>query len=323
MDIRFVSPQDLIKAEFFSWHYDISIPFLSRSVRERGVLVPVRIIDAETPLVIDGQRRLLAAQEAGLTEIPATFFRESNRIDAFLSALHLNIPSGRLSMMEKLRIIHHAARFLPMPDIGEVENLLEIGRFPSLSSLTQKLIKLPVWVQEYFHRTDIQLRRLERLVSYPFHAYEPWFMMAEELNFKAAELIVLLEQVQDICLRDGIEPAELFLSLSLNSIRKGPMTPQQKVQEIKNRVNEKRFPVLISIRRIVQQNTREIEKRFSGNLHIEWDNPLERPGVSLNLRLRNQDMVKQLINIFQEEDVRSGLNSLLDKMNHLPEEEDK
>src|SRR5262245_42554431 len=60
------------------------------SVRERGVLQPIRVLEIRTMAeyeIIAGERRWRAAKEAGLTEIPVIIVREQPTEQALIDSL--------------------------------------------------------------------------------------------------------------------------------------------------------------------------------------------------------------------------------------------
>src|SRR5205085_1366941 len=63
---------------------------LALSIRERGVLQPIRVREIHTNSeyeIIAGERRWRAAKAAGLTEMPVVIVRDQTRDQAYIDAL--------------------------------------------------------------------------------------------------------------------------------------------------------------------------------------------------------------------------------------------
>ena len=77
---------------------------LVNSVRERGVLQPIRVREIktnETYEIIAGERRWRAAKEVGLTELPAIIIREQTPDQAFIDALIENVVREDLNPIDR------------------------------------------------------------------------------------------------------------------------------------------------------------------------------------------------------------------------------
>jgi len=116
------------------------------SIREIGVLQPIVVRthpDGDGFELIMGERRLRAAKEAGLTEIPA-IIRETDDIDLLRDALVENLHRSQLNPLEE------AAAYRQLLDDFDIthEQLAErISRSRPQISNTLRLLKLPPPVQ--------------------------------------------------------------------------------------------------------------------------------------------------------------------------------
>lgn len=305
----------------FSYHIETELPMLANSVKKIGVLEPVTVTEREgKPLPVHGHRRIWAARQAGLREIPAFLIPEKNLETAFLEGLHLNLTSGEISPVEKLLAYRIARQHFSENTACETEELLEISHLPGKDSLVRKLTALPGPLVRYLHHIGIHYRMLEKILRYPFPEYRQWMEWAAETRLKSAELATLLEQVRDICLRDDCTPSDVWEDLAITEIQTSRRTPQQKIQEIKRLINEKRFPLLTRIRQNLQEMSRRMERPWSGFLQISWDSSLERPGVVLSFRIPDRDTLKRVAEALRNKDFHQQVGDLLDAMERLPED---
>ncbi len=313
-----IQPIDSINlTKKYFYHFENNLPELEQSIKNYGIINPV-IVAGDS--IIDGHRRTGAAKEAGIKEIPVYQETTDNLPNAFLSGLHLNAFNRKLSLVEKLKAFSIASDSFQQQDINKVKKLLEFKHFPQIDKITQKVLNLPYWLQFYFHRIHVKMKLLEILLQYPVKDYETWFKFGDEFNLKAPEISKLLEQVMDICMRDDIQPGELWKSLGIQKILASGMTAQQNVHRVKEIVHAKRNPILVHIQNNLTDQTRKITKKFSGNLQIQWDATLERPDILLQWRIKNTESLKQNLVIFKQDEFESDIISILKTMNRLPEE---
>jgi len=121
---------------------------LAASIRERGVLQPILVRPSGGSFqIVAGERRFLAAQEAGLETIPAIVRQFTDR-EALLIALIENVQRENLNPMDEARAYYKLAMEygLPHEEIGQrvgkdrstVSNIL---RFNNLSVEIQGLLE--------------------------------------------------------------------------------------------------------------------------------------------------------------------------------------
>ena len=110
-DLRSVPLGEIRVAEGFNPREEfdaISHRQLVASVRERGVLVPLRVREAgvgEGYELIAGERRLRAATEAGLTDVPVIIAHhaDGDRAGALIEAVAENVARKDLGVIEQAR----------------------------------------------------------------------------------------------------------------------------------------------------------------------------------------------------------------------------
>ncbi|MFZ0389775.1 MAG: ParB N-terminal domain-containing protein [Calditrichia bacterium] len=296
-------------------------PELITSVSRAGILQPLFVLEGEPVCIMDGMRRLQAAAEnPEIKEAPVVFFPAEERFSAFVQALHLNISSGLLSAVEKLRAVHTAHHQFGTAEVRQVAEILELQHFPHLDDLRKQVSEWPLWLQEYGHRIRLSLRVLEKLRQYPFSKYKQWLVLADRFNFKGAELLRMLEQLRDIQLREGPAPAEVWLNSGIDELLKSPLTAQQQVRQIKSMLEKFRLPILNRIEHLLQQQARVIQHHADSGIQLQWDKTLETPGILLQVQLPDTDAVNKFVQDMQVPELRIQLKKFIEQMNHLPEE---
>lgn len=119
---------------------------LAASIREQGLVQPilVRRIDGGYQ-IIAGERRLRAAQEAGLTEVPA-IVREATDGQALELALVENIQREDLAPLERARAYEVLIEKFGLSQSGVAER---VGKDRSTIANTLRLLGLPEEVRRY------------------------------------------------------------------------------------------------------------------------------------------------------------------------------
>lgn len=142
--------------------HDGSLEEFVASIRERGVLSPV-LVRAADPLrmswyVVAGHRRVMAARQAGLTEIPALCLEYQPRgaaadLDNLALALIENLQRRELNHME----LAHAYAKMSASGVSQLEIARLVGKGQAHVCLTLQLLDLPTHVQEAIRAGELSM----------------------------------------------------------------------------------------------------------------------------------------------------------------------
>jgi len=135
---------------------------LASSIRERGVLQPVLVRPSGGAFqIVAGERRYLAAREAGLETIPAIVRQFTDR-EALLIALIENVQRENLNPMDEARAYYRLAMEygLPHDEIGQ-----RVGRDRSTVSNILRFNNLPVEIQGLLETGSITPGHARALLS--------------------------------------------------------------------------------------------------------------------------------------------------------------
>ncbi len=150
---------------------------LEESIRSYGVLQPilVRRLPHEGYELIAGERRLRAARQAGIKEIPA-ILREFNDVQISEIALIENIQRENLNVLEEARAYERLMR-----DFRHTQETLagKLGRSRSHIANTLRLLKLAPKVQEYVAEGRLSMGQARPLLA----------LEDQEVQWRAAEKI--------------------------------------------------------------------------------------------------------------------------------------
>jgi ParB/RepB/Spo0J family partition protein len=320
LEITLIKTAQIDQSFPYCYHFQIENPALVESVKETGIVYPIILVFDKKYFVVDGHRRLIAAVSAGLKEVPA-FVYDLKQIEAtFFMGLQVNLNSGDLTAIEKLKAYEIARERFSESGQEKIKQLLGIDRLSYLELIAGSILKLPHLTQHYLHRQNFSMKALHQLISYNLSEFGEWFSMADELNLKGSELLNILEQVQDISLRDRLKLQTLLVDTKLKGILESGRTPQQKVQALKLFVFQKRFPLLNRMQTNIQTIQKELEKLLGSDVQILWDRTLENPGALLQINLKEEQQLSKMLTELQRPEVQDKIKKLLDKQNQLPED---
>ena len=318
MDVYFVKIQQIDPSFPFCYHYQIENHRLMESVKATGILYPLILVKNLKFYVMDGHRRLTAAQVAGLNEVPAFVYDNQQIEAAFLIGLQANLTNNDLTAIEKLRVYLIGKEHFSQATLKKVNQVLGIDRIAGLEQIAEYILKYSLKIRQYLHRQNFSMRSLQQLLLYPEKEYQKWIMLGDSLKLKSAELLNILEQVQDISIRDNLKPQILLNSTMVQDILRSGRTPQQKVQALKSAIFIMRFPLLNRIQHLVQSEQKEIEKMLGPGVRLFWDQTLEKSGALLQIILSDREQVNRLMAKLVRPEVQNKIKILLDKINKLP-----
>lgn len=135
---------------------------LATSIRERGVLQPVLLRPSGGAFqIVAGERRFLAAREAGLETIPAIVRQFTDR-EALLIALIENVQRENLNPMDEARAYYRLAMEygLPHEEIGQ-----RVGKDRSTVSNILRFNNLPAEIQGFLETGSISPGHARALLS--------------------------------------------------------------------------------------------------------------------------------------------------------------
>lgn len=136
---------------------------LSRSIRERGILEPliVRQTQDGSYHLIAGERRLRAAQKAGLTEVPA-ILRDFDGLDSLEVALIENLQREDLNPVDEARAYQ---RLIDQFNRTHAEISEKVGKDRSTVTNLVRLLRLPDIVLDEVSRGTLSVGHARVLLS--------------------------------------------------------------------------------------------------------------------------------------------------------------
>lgn len=167
---------------------------LAASIREHGVIQPLIVTRSEQPdrfTLIAGERRLIAARQAGLAEVPA-IVREASEQQLIELALVENVQRADLGPLETAEAFRQLAEDF---GLSHEEIAARVGKSRVSVTNTLRLLKLPTEVQQSLVDGKISeghARALLALTSPQSQIAALQTIIKKELNVRQTEELVRL-----------------------------------------------------------------------------------------------------------------------------------
>ncbi len=142
-----------------------SLDELTRSIQEKGIIQPITVRRFESGYqLISGERRLRAAQEARLKQIPSYIIAVKTDEEMLELALIENIQREYLNPME---IATAYQRLIDECNLTPEEIAKKVGKDRSTIANFIRLLKLPLKIQEGLRREKISMGHARALINLP------------------------------------------------------------------------------------------------------------------------------------------------------------
>jgi len=139
---------------------------LAASIREHGVIQPLIVTESDQPggyTLIAGERRLLAAQQAGLAAVPA-IIREASDQQRLELALIENLQRTDLGPLEAAEAFRQLAEDFTL---SHEEIAIRVGKSRAAVTNTLRLLKLPPSVRQALADGQISEGHARALLALP------------------------------------------------------------------------------------------------------------------------------------------------------------
>ena len=138
---------------------------LTRSIVEKGVIQPITVRRVEGGFqLVTGERRLRAAHQAGLSEIPAYVITVDSDEEMLELALIENIQRDTLNPIE---IAHAYKRLIDECHLTQEEVAEKVGKDRTTVTNFIRLLKLPIEIQVGVRKNQISMGHARALINVP------------------------------------------------------------------------------------------------------------------------------------------------------------
>lgn len=143
---------------------------LTRSITEKGVIQPITVRRVEGGYqLVTGERRLRAAQNAGLNQIPTYIITVDSDEEMLELALIENIQRDTLNPIE---IAHAYKRLVDECHLTQEEVADKVGKDRTTVANFIRLLKLPVEIQVGLRKNQISMGHARALINVPLESMQ-------------------------------------------------------------------------------------------------------------------------------------------------------
>jgi len=291
---------------------------LLESVEKHGIINPVIVAEQNgSYTVICGAKRLHAARELGLAEIPARVLRENNlrKRDIFEIAFEENASVRKLNTVEIAGVVTVLADFFNESGERIADRYLHrLDNHAGSRSVAyyRALFTYNTGIKRYLVRWNVPISTAGRLSLFKGKERADLFAVIEKLQLHGGRLKQFIEYSADICARDAVTVKKLFSEPGIASLPNNEkMTPGQKQAKVIDWLHARRYPKLTELYRSfcalagaldnVPAGTVQPPHNFEGNklgVHFSFTDVNELDALCSALRDEsNRTKIQRLLNL--------------------------
>ena len=175
---------------------------LTRSIVEKGVIQPITVRRVEGGYqLVTGERRLRAAQNAGLTHIPTYIIAVDSDEEMLELALIENIQRDTLNPIE---IAHAYKRLVDECHLTQEEVADKVGKDRTTVANFIRLLKLPLEIQVGLRKNQISMGHARALINVPLES------MQLRLYHKIVDSGLSVRKIEQLAKASG-KPSEIHI----------------------------------------------------------------------------------------------------------------
>jgi len=297
------------------YRYRLTDPVLQASIRKYGILSPLVVSNAALPVVLEGHKRLHAAQALKLKEVPVLVAGKMDPRDAFLLNLISNWR-GSCSDMDRAKALRMASEelgFKAATLLSELMPLLGLPEDRGTLELFLKLDQLPIVLKDLVESGQLPLRGAALLLKFS-EADQVYFAqkIGTKMKLTSSQLLQAIEWLSDMLKNTG-NSLEIFCRdhKILMGMNVPGMDLRTKADKLFARIKRLRFPNYSDYLEKFEEKTTGILHGTKG-IRLEPIQGFEEPGFELHTRLKTPEELDLLLRNIAER--RSALNSLFEIM---------
>ena len=313
MDLTQISIHELDEEPFFRFSTKKDLFKLRESIMKNGIRTPVQVVPYKGKYrVVSGFKRITVARQAGIEQIPAEVFQETDFPGQFLNVVIEQLTSRSLTLVEKARVIgiFESLGFKPDQLIQDVLSLIELPSRPDLLSLMKEIREYPVSVQLYVELYHVSLKNIRMFSGLSEGELRIAAGIGHALQLTPFDLSEILTLLKEIGGRESLDLESVFKKMNIESILKSNLTRNEKIQILKSRLQERRYPHITTYRKTLEALSRSIS--LPDFVQLTWDKDLEKPGIVLSAALKSLQDIQCLAEIFSDQNNYKPLEQMFE-----------
>lgn len=290
-------------------------PALTDSIRRSGIVQPLLVSGDARPEVIAGHRRLAAARQAGLAEVPALVLeRHAEPRDYFLLAV-LSNWNGRLDELDKAVCIGKAAGefgFTPAEIIQRILPALGLEPQPHFFDEYLQTFRLQRSLLQAIRSKQLPFRGARFLAVLSAPDQEEFARLAAQAALTSQQVIQISEWLAGLLNASGLPLAAYLKREKIQDLLERPEWDRRiKGEKLAAALRQRAYPSLAAQEARFAAAVGEASG-FSGSFKLEAPEFFEDQGYFLRAQIKNPHDLEQFLALLK--DRKEWLNSLFDFM---------
>ncbi len=260
---------------FFSMTFSLDLEDLRRSIGHVGLLQPIIVREKSHGVryqVMSGFKRLTACKQLGLEEIEAFSYPESepSDLEGFHMALHENLTTRGLNLIEKSMVLHKLIHQFGLPKESIARDympMLGLQPNPKILEKVSQLVRLRTGVKRYIVEEKVSLGNAFQFLEFTAEDQAEIGRLISKLKLGENTLKEVLGLLREISVRDGLKVRELLKGEMEGAASDTATSKVHETNRVRKRLHEMRYPRLT-----------ELEKAF----HEKRKGLGLSPGISLH-----------------------------------------
>ncbi|MCF7803948.1 MAG: ParB/RepB/Spo0J family partition protein [Candidatus Marinimicrobia bacterium] len=292
--------------ETYHYHYHEydKNPF-RRSVQAHGILTPCLLEESEDAYrIVHGFRRIELANEQDIGEIPA-LISEKSPLENLKWSLIENRVQGEFNLYEQSRVIQVAHNLgAGVSEItADILPILGLHAHKNVYDEYRGFIRLPQPLIEFFVSKDTPVSRTQVFQKLSDEGQEIAVELLEQFSPGINVLDELLTNLYEISHRTEKPVAEIYEELDVETILEEAGQPHIALGEIRQRLQEYRYPVLSETNGEIEKLTAQLE--LGDRVNVNWDKRLENRGINVSFHWEKvKEIERSVARLSDEETLR-------------------
>ena len=313
MDLTQISVHELDEDTFFRFSTKKDLFKLRESVMKNGIRTPVQVVPFKGKYrVVSGFKRVTIARQAGMERIPAEVLQETDLPGLFLNVVTEQLTSRPLTLVEKARVIgiFESLGFTPDQLLHDVLSLIELPSRLDLLSLMKEIREYPVPVQLYIELYHVSLKSIRMFSGLSDRELRIAAVFGHTLQLTPFDLSEILTLLKEIGGRESLDLESVVKDMDIESLLQSNQTRNEKIQILKSRLQERRYPQITDYRKTLEILGRSIS--LPDFVQLTWDKDLEKPGIVLSAALKSFQDIQRLVDVFSDQNNYKPLKQMFE-----------
>ncbi len=287
---------------------------LKQSISKTGIIEPLLIFKKDDGLIlIDGFKRLKISRSIGLKTIPALILSDSVPITEIIQLRYFSLihEDNDLNILQKISLYVLLENEAQSPN--ELERWLvqlNLPKNPNQLKKIKRLLKWPANAKSYINKYNASYKQIRFLLDQPAEVLSNLINLADELSIRLVEFLNIYDLLDETALNNNQSITNLINSRDIQEILKnGDLNRNQKLQRFKDLLFRLRFPAVSSSQENIKQKIKGLD--FSDNFKILYDKNLERPGITIQINIKNPAKMNELLQKLNDKNNLSALQEIL------------